>query len=709
MRRRGGERIRPGSRRKPRAAATRSTAGTAQRTRGTAPRTGAAPPRAKLEAPVAVPLLPLRHPALLLVALLAAAGIVASVSFRILDTDFWQHLLVGKAIWRLHRVPQQHLWTWANYGMPEVLPSWGFRALIWPVYRAFGIPGLFAWRWATTLLAFGLMWATARRMGARGLTPLVILVWCSLVYRHRSQIRPETLAAVLLAIEIWVLELRRPAPHGGNGPDHAPWLVPVAWAWVNSHISYFLFFVVLGAHVAAEAWRARGLPRRLAAVGAVSLAACFLNPFGWRALWQPFDYFLRLRHEPMFQGIGELQPLGWLNNQTNGVFVMLALWPLLLVWRWRRRGIDLVELAMCVFMTGYMASSERFFGAYAVAAAPYLARDLDEWVRARRWPAWTAPAWARAGLAGLAILGGGAAEWARPDRPLAIAVDMNRFPVRAMDFIERHGVRGHGFSQTRVAGYQLWRFWPDRGRLPFMDIHQTGTAADRTLYTLALSRRDGWRALDRGGRFDYAVLDPYLADSLLEGLDADTSMALVFLDDAGALYVRRHGPLAAVADSFGYRWIGGGTEKVARAFAEAAGDSAVRVALGAEVERLTASSPLDARAHSLAATLAISEQRFDAARAALEAALHVDPRTPLAHFRLAGLALAQGRALEAITEFERERALDGPRPGLDLGLGMAYRAAGNNAEARRHLQREIHRWAGSPSARAAEQALSELR
>ena len=41
--------------------------------------------------------------------------------------------------------------------------------------------------------------------------------------------------------------------------------------------------------------------------------------------------------------------------------------------------------------------------------------------------------------------------------------------------------------------------------------------------------------------------------------------------------------------------------------------------------------------------------------------------------------------------------------------GLAYRAAGNNAEARRHLQREIHRWAGSPSARAAEQALSELR
>ncbi len=694
-----GERVRPVH------AATKSRGGPASqsaaraqssRTRGHAP-------------PPVIPPLSLRHPAMLVVIALAVFGIVLSVSFQIVDTDFWQHLLVGKALWQLHRVPQEHLWTWANFGVRDVLPSWGFRALIWPVWDAFGVTGLFAWRWASSLVTFAFAWFAARAMGARGMTPLVVAVWCSLVYRHRSQIRPETLAAVLMAAQLWILATRRSAPHGGGALDRAWALVPLAWVWANSHISYFMFFLVLGLHVADEAWRQRALPRTLALVFVASLTVSFVNPFGAAALWQPFDYALRLSKEPMFKGIGELQPLSWLNNQTNGVFVMLALWPLLMLWRARKHGIDRVELVMCVFFTWYLVRSERFFGNYAVAAAVYLARDLDGFVRSRRWPAWSASAWARAGLAAGAILAIGAAEWSRLDRPLTVSIDMKRFPVEAMNFMERHGVKGHGFSQTRVAGYQLWRFWPDRERLPFMDIHQSGTPEDRTLYTRALSRGSGWRELDRGRRFDYVVLDPYLADSLLAGLDADTTMSLVFLDDAGAVYVRRGRSLAAVADAFGYHVLGAGPDKIARGFAAAATDSAARAALVMELERLAGSSPLDARAHSLRATLALSEQRLDDARLALTAALRTDPRTPLAHFRLAGIALFQNRPQDAIGEFERERELNGARPGIDLGIGMAYRASNNVAEARKHFALEARRWPGSPSATAAERAAAEAR
>ena len=56
-----------------------------------------------------------------------------------------------------------------------------------------------------------------------------MIVWCSLVYRHRSQIRPETLAAVLCALTIFILELRRPKPHGAGGRDLTWLLMPVAW------------------------------------------------------------------------------------------------------------------------------------------------------------------------------------------------------------------------------------------------------------------------------------------------------------------------------------------------------------------------------------------------------------------------------------------------------------------------------------------------
>ena len=81
-------------------------------------------------APARVPALPLTHPATLAVALVAAACVLISVSTWIYDTDFWQHLLVGRVIWETHAVPTRQLWTWPTYGTPDVNASWGFRALI---------------------------------------------------------------------------------------------------------------------------------------------------------------------------------------------------------------------------------------------------------------------------------------------------------------------------------------------------------------------------------------------------------------------------------------------------------------------------------------------------------------------------------------------------------------------------------------------------
>ena len=84
----------------------------------------------------------------------------------------------------------------------------------------------------------------------------------------------------------------------------------------------------------------------------------------------------------------------------------------------------------------------------------------------------------------------------------------------------------------------------------------------------------------------------------------------------------------------------------------------------------------------------------------------VDPATPMAHFRLAGLALTQDHPQEALREYERERAVGGERPGIDFGRGMALRAAGDEAGAQRAFDREIRRWPGALTARAAEEARS---
>src|SRR5438132_133605 len=310
---------------------------------------------------------PLRTPALVVAAVVAAACLVVSVSYKIYDPDLWENLVVGKAIWQLHRVPSTQLWSWPTYGAPDVKWTWGYSGRLWPVWERWGVWGVFAWRWVTTLVAFGLLWMAARRMGARGLAPLVVMVACGLVWRARSQARPETLAAVLLAAEVWILETRRQ-----GGKDHTWWLMAVAWAWANVHNTYFLGLGVIGIYLlhdlargrvqwarhrgpvpsrgaglaagaataaaSAQSGAARAGERwRLLWVGLGALLISFANPYGWRALWEPFDFFLHHRNEPIFHSIAELGPVQWEIYWRKGLPFLVAGWPLLALWRARRR------------------------------------------------------------------------------------------------------------------------------------------------------------------------------------------------------------------------------------------------------------------------------------------------------------------------------------------------------------------------------------
>ena len=163
--------------------------------------------------------------------------------------------------------------------------------------------------------------------------------------------------------------------------------------------------MVLAAH-GLEAMRAR--PRRkgpggddaalLLWVALGALAMLFVNPFGWRAVAQPFEYVLGQRHEAIFQSVPELRPLDWKLHLRSLLPLILAGWPLLAVWRWRRSGADLVEAVLLACFVPLPFLSQRFLGFTVVVAAPYLARDLDAWVRGRRWPArgpGRAPAWRR--------------------------------------------------------------------------------------------------------------------------------------------------------------------------------------------------------------------------------------------------------------------------------------------------------------------------
>ena len=649
------------------------------------------------------PPVPLSHPAMLIAVLAVAATVLFAVTYEIFDTDFWQHLLIGRFIWQAHAAPTVQLWTWPTYGAPDVNASWGFRALIWPFWSLGGVWGLFAWRWLTTLGALGTLWALGRRMGGQGFGALLALLACAMVYRLRTQIRPETLVSVLIALELWVLETRRQ-----GGRDRALGLVPVVWAWANVHISWYLGPVIAGVYLlddllgtragdAAAHRRARWLASAMAAAVAIS----FVNPWGWRALWQPFEYILFWRHEAIFKTIVELRPVSWHDLVGSPLLAtVLVLWPALIAWRASRRRLDLVECLFCAGSSTLTLLSRRFLGTYALVAIPFLMRAVGEWTAGQPWPRWSIHPTVGAAMVVAMCASVAVGEVRRVDPRSGVAIDYAQYPVRACDFIADHGIRGRGFNDFEYGGYQAWRFWPEYSRLPFIDVHQAGTRLDRNLYVRAFQSPEGWHALDARHHFDYVLLtrQTEAAARLPDILDADSAWALVFVDDAATLYVRRNGSLAAVATRYAYHHLPGGTARIAEIGAATVADTVLRDAVAAEFRREIEGSPWCSRALSLMANIAMSEGRYDEARQLLERGRKIWPLLPRVHERFGRILLEQGHPREALREFAREHASDPAVHDLALLTGRAWRQLGDPGRAREWYQRELRRNPGNQEA-----------
>ena len=540
---------------------------------------------------------PLSHPAVLWVALVAAGAILAGVTYRFFDFDLFEHLVVGKYLWTARAIPHTQLWTWPTYGQPAMIPSWLFRALLWPFWEHGGVLGLFAWRWLTTLAAFALLFAAARRMGASPITSLVVLALCALPYRGRTLPRPETVAYVLFAAQILLLEPRR-----AGGPRRDIALILVAWIWINCHISFYIGLAHLGVHAIGAAWPTRAVPpaerrartSRLLLVMLACLAVSFLNPFGWKAVAQPLDFLVRGRSELVYRTVGELGAIDWRIHWKSGLPLLAIGWPALIAWRVRRRGLDPVEALLCGWLTLQMLGSQRLRAFYALAAAPYVARDVSDLLAAWRGTRPPLPIPARAAAATVLIVACGWMEWSLPEFPLGVGLDMRQFPVAACDWIERHGVRGRVFNHFWLGGYVEYRFWPDRTRLPFMDGHlESGTAHDRTLYTEAQTRRDAWQRLDAEKRFDWLLLDLRLASAIpfRAFVEDDSSWACVFVDDAAAVFVRRNGPLATIAERFAYRRLRVSPPALQALIERGRTDATLRAEIESELARQIAESP----------------------------------------------------------------------------------------------------------------------
>ena len=212
-----------------------------------------------------------------------------------------------------------------------------------------------------------------------------------------------------------------------------------------------------------------------------------------------------------------------------------------------------------------------------------------------------------------------------------VAFQESAFPVAACDAIAARNVRGRAYNLFSYGGYLLWRFWPERDRLPFIDVHATGSRELRDAYASALIDSTAWARLDRDERFEWVLL-PRAGQArapLLEWLDSDTTRwSLIFRDDVAALYVKRGGANAAVAERDRYRWLGGGPGRSNASLGSMFADSITFTGVVAELNRGVNESRWSASSHLALGNLAGLARHWPDALAQYDAAARTAPDLP---------------------------------------------------------------------------------
>lgn len=264
--------------------------------------------------------------------------------FPLNDTDFWWHLRTGDLIRQTGEVPRVDPYL---YGGPPEKPwidlHWGFEVLLSWGYERGGVVLLNLAKCSISTLAVLLLLTSRRRDWP---IPVMVLAWLPalLVLGGRMYVRPETLTLLFLAAFLAILFRWKERPR-------LAFLLPVVQVlWVNVQ-GLFVFgpFLVGAALIDAALERGAFLPARrpwwraVLTASALTGLACLVNPYGlWGALF-PIQ-LLRTMGDPVFENIGELQPLpkfirsaGWgnpslhLHLATMGLGALSFLLPI--AWR----------------------------------------------------------------------------------------------------------------------------------------------------------------------------------------------------------------------------------------------------------------------------------------------------------------------------------------------------------------------------------------
>ena len=496
------------------------------------------------------------------------AAIFTSAIVPITDGDTGYHLKTGEYIVTHKAVPLYDIFSYTALNARWIAHYWLADVIFYLVYAVGGLWGLIIFVAAIAVLAYGVLFKTARASGSRSeiiavslglFTVFMVRIW--LLWVVRPQIFGFLIGAILLYfLEKWRLSRNR------------KWLyltVPTLLIWANVHASVVLGIALVILYVGLFALRNIKRPKLWmteAVIAVLAALSTLINPNGYKILVYNFIISPIVSFIGIFEWRSLIVYLGpggsykaWL------VFGFICFSFGLIVWRLVKLGKaslgnvtwEWVFLALAALLLPIL--SVRHVGFFPILIFPVFA-----WCLEGLFPKLSEFFDRKSGIYVIGALGLALAVFGVFKIP-SLSLDKSQLPEGASQFILEHKLQEPLYNTISHGSYLIWKLWPEYK--VFVDGRSEVYSKDfwKDYKTIA-EYGDGWQELFDKYNFNTVILtgtvpepgktligaDLILAYNLAQKLD----FVLVYWDDASLVLVRNIPANREVIKNYGYKSIG---------------------------------------------------------------------------------------------------------------------------------------------------------
>jgi hypothetical protein len=386
-------------------------------------------------------------------------GLFAMAARNVTDPDVWWHLKTGQYIAEHKSVPHTDPFSYTRTGEPWVTHEWLTELLLYELERTTGWAGLIVTFAAVLSGAFFLLYLRCGRAPYVAGVATLCAAWATIPVWG---VRPQVLSLLLTSLSLLILE------RSEHTPKLLWWTLPLTLLWVNLHAGFALGLALSALFLSGE-WIEHALGystqsasrlRTAALILLLDLLIVPLNPNGLRM----FSYPIEVLRSPAMQN--------YIAEWASPNFHHPEYWPFLVIvlatfatLSWSRRQLRTSEVRLrdlLLLVVGVYAAlcSIRLMPLFVLIAVPLVSARLGNWPRSNSHPRSAPVARALLNVAILLAMAGFAALHIAQVIQSQPQAEMQRFPARAVAFLQTRSSSGRIFNHYDWGGYLIWRLYP---------------------------------------------------------------------------------------------------------------------------------------------------------------------------------------------------------------------------------------------------------